>query len=538
MNSSSFNEHYRFGSASWADASQIRAEGLLTPPGPQIGFLDRRPIYLEGDAPMITIGGAGSGKLRDILGYVVCRSPGERMLYLDVRSELSAISLHAHAMHGENAYLYDPYGCHGRPQLDCNPLDILDRESANFHADCKVIARSLVAVTSSSDGKYFEQRGGSWVEALLKFDVERNGWTSLPRLMRLVNLAESGSSEWIDVIEEMTKSRFDDVRRTGGEMLTKQQDSPREFGSIMGEIYANLGFLDDPVLQASLEQSDFSLKSLCDPKMACKVFIIMPAETLKIAAPLLRLFFTVTMLYKGRTPLSPRVNLIVDEAGQLGNFEDLLRAFTFGRGMGIRAWAFFQDIGQIIRNFGPPGVQGFLGSAQMRQFFGVRDYETARLISNMLGTETLEYDDVQTQEVARRQKALAVQRALDGEDMFPAMLDAAHYARAEKMKTKQARKIMTEEEILGMPEDRQIIFISGKNLPPIYAEKYPYYTQRSMAGLYLPNPYHPPKTHVRIAGRFSSRMARVICEPVPRKYASFAQYRDGTWAYVEGFKPT
>ena len=183
-------------------------------------------------------------------------------------------------------------------------------------------------------------------------------------------------------------------------------------------------------------------------------------------------------------------------------------------------------------------MQGFLGSAQMRQFFGVRDYETARLISNMLGTETLEYDDVQAQEVARRQKALAVQRALDGEDMFPAMLDAAHYARAEKMKTKQARKIMTEEEILGMPEDRQIIFISGKNLPPIYAEKYPYYTQRSMAGLYLPNPYHPPETHVRIAGRFSSKMARVIREPVPEKYASFAQYRDGTWAYVEGFKPT
>ncbi|MCD8571204.1 MAG: hypothetical protein LRY76_06745 [Alphaproteobacteria bacterium] len=83
MHSSSFNEHYRFGSAAWADEYQLRAAGLFDPKGPQIGFLDRRPLHLEGDAPMITIGGAGSGKLRDVLGYVVCRSPGERMMFLD-----------------------------------------------------------------------------------------------------------------------------------------------------------------------------------------------------------------------------------------------------------------------------------------------------------------------------------------------------------------------------------------------------------------------------------------------------------------------
>ncbi|MCV0370213.1 type IV secretory system conjugative DNA transfer family protein [Filomicrobium sp.] len=538
MHSSSFNEHYRFGSAAWAETHQLRAAGLFEPKGPQIGFFDRRPIYLAGDAPMITIGGAGSGKLRDVLGYVVCRSPGERMMFLDPRGELAAISWHVHAMYGEQAYFFNPYGLHGLPQLACNPLDILDLRSPSFHADCKFIARALITVTSTSDGKYFEQRGGGWVEALLKIDVERHGSTSLPRLMRLVNLAESGSPAWIDVIEAMSRSRFEDVRRTGGEMITKQQDSPREFGSIMGEIYASLGFLDDPVLQASLERSDFALSQLCDPDKACKIFIMMPAETLKIAAPLLRLLFTVTMLHKGRTPLSSRVSLIVDEAGQLGAFEDLLRAFTFGRGAGIRAWAFFQDVGQIIRHYGAPGVQGFLGSAQMRQFFGVRDYETARLVSNMLGTETLEYDDVKAQDAAKRQKAQAVQRALSGDDLFSAMLDAAHFSRAEKHRTKQARKIMTEEEILGLPEDRQILFISGKNLPPVYAAKYPYYMPRAMAGLYLPNPYHPPQDSVRIAGRFGSSWARVIREAVPENFASFAQYRDGKWAYVEGFKPT
>jgi len=97
MQSSSFNEHYRFGSAVWAQAHQLRAAGLFEPKGPQIGFFDRRPIYLAGDAPMITIGGAGSGKLRDVLGYVVCRSPGERTVFLGPRGGLAAISRHVHA---------------------------------------------------------------------------------------------------------------------------------------------------------------------------------------------------------------------------------------------------------------------------------------------------------------------------------------------------------------------------------------------------------------------------------------------------------
>ncbi len=244
------------------------------------------------------------------------------------------------------------------------------------------------------------------------------------------------------------------------------------------------------------------------------------------------------MLERSRTRGWTGVRGVGDGAGQVGTLADVARAVTFGRGRGSRAWAGFQVIGQIMRHYTKAGVEGFLGSAQLRQFFGVRDYETAQLVSSMLGSETLEYDDMKAQDAARRQKAQAVHRALSGGDMFPAMLDAAHYARAEKHRTKQSRKLMTEEEILGMPEDRQILFISGKNLPPVYAQKFPYYTQRAMAGLYLPTPYHPPETHVRIAGRFGSKNARVIRDPVPKKFASFAQYRDGNWAYVEGYKPT
>ncbi|MEO1610041.1 MAG: type IV secretory system conjugative DNA transfer family protein [Pseudomonadota bacterium] len=535
----SFNEEHRFGSARFADDDDIRDAGLFKPGGPQIGFYDGKPLFLQGDAPMLTIGGAGSGKLRDLLGYVVCSSPGQRMLTLDPRGELAAISQIAHTLNGEYACTWNPFGLMDLPRHACNPLDILKADAPTFAADCKFITEALVTLSGGDNSKYFELRSRGYIEAILKCDVEYNGRTSLPRLARLINTIETDPEAWANTLEAMLASSFEDVRRTAGEMLAKQQDSPKEFGSIMGEIYANLGFLDDPALMEALDEGDFSLSDLCDPSQARKIFLNVPAEYLSLWSPLLRLFFTVAMLYKARVPSAPCVMLLVDEAGQLGKFEALLRAFTFGRGAGIRAWAIFQDAGQIIRSYGGPSLQSFIGSAQMRQFFGVRDYQTAELVSNMIGSETLSYDDTLVQDQARKQKVDALQGFIHGtHDPFASIYEIAHLNRKAQHRPKQQRKLMTPDEILAMPEDTQILFISGKNLPPIKAQKFPYFSQAEMAGQFLPNPYHPPTDSVRVPTWRGSRTLRVIRESVPHKFASFPQYADGMWAYVDGYKPT
>ena len=229
--------------------------------------------------------------------------------------------------------------------------------------------------------------------------------------------------------------------------------------------------------------------------------------------------------------------MLIDEAAQLGAFQALQQLYTYGRGIGIQPWTFWQDIGQITHNFGPSGTDTFMASAQMRQFLGTRDFSTARLISNMLGTETLEYNDTRLQEEASRQKRLAVQRVMAGEDMLTAMMEAAHFSKAAQMRTKQARKLLTEDEVLSLGLDKQVLFLSGKEPLAVLADRKPYFECAELAGLYLPNPYHPPYDRVRIAGRWGTREARVITGPVPKKYSSFAQYRNGNWAYVEGYQP-
>lgn len=538
MYSPEFNEQYRFGSAGWADERQLRDAGLFGSDGLPIGFHQGRLLRLPGDAPMITIGGAGSGKLRDVIGHLFGVLGQNSMIVLDPRGEIAATFMPALAHAGIEGLLWNPYGLHGLPQHRCNPLDAIHPSAPTFHADCKLVARSLVAVTSRAEGKYFEQRACGWAEALIKRIAEAHGGVALPALMSVVNLIESGHPNWPDFVEGMTQSAFEDVRRTAGEMLTKQQDSPREFGSIMGELYASLSALDDPTLSSSLGAADFSLASLCHAGRPIIVFLMLPAEYLHQCGSVLRLFFTAAQLFKSRAPGSRRLVMLIDEAAQLGAFPALQQLYTYGRGIGIRPWTFWQDIGQIVSNFGPTGVAAFMGSSQMRQFFGVRDYQTAQLISNMLGTETLEYNDARAQEAARLQKRQAVQRVLGGEDMLTAMMDAAHYAKAAQMRTKQARKLRTEDEVLSLEGDRQIIFIAGNEPLCVEAEKHAYFARSEMAGLYLPNPYHPPRDRVPIVTRWGKKSASVANAPVPPRFASYAQYQNGMMAYVEGYKPT
>ena len=531
------NEHFRFGSASWSGEDDLHRAGMLSGDGLQIGYWSDARLCLDTDAPSITIAGAGAGKMRDLLALAVASNAGGRNFILDPRGEICAVTLPFFAWKRAHVYCWNPCMIAGLAQHKLNPLDILDLANPRFHADCKFIAESLIPLSGSSSGHYFELRAREWVENLLKALVEQNGSVSFPALYRAVNLIETDRDGWADFLSAMLSSSMESVQRTAGEMSLKQLDSPKEFGSIVGELYAHLNFLDDPMLQAALENPDFSLRDLCDPHQPTTLFVNVPIEYVALWSPILRTMFTVAMLYKSRAPQAPRLTMIVDECGQLGRFEAVLRAFTFGRGAGIRAWALFQDTGQIIRNFGQPALQGFLGSAAMRQFFGVRDYETASMISSMLGQETLEYDDTLRQADAQRSRFNATMRVMNGDDPFQALYDMRHFQSASQNRTKQARPLMTPDEILAMPEDRQILFVSGKSLKPIYAERHAYWTRPEWVGGFLPNPYHPPLDVVTIPSRRGPRTVRVIRERVPAAFAHLPQYADGTWAFAEGYRP-
>lgn len=542
-----FEEEFRFGSARWATSGDVARAGLHGTSGPFLGFLGQRTLRLAGDAPLITFGGAGSGKLRDCLAYNLCGlhdSKGlwhapRRMLINDPRGELAAISISNQIRLGKAAYCINPFGLHGLPRHRVNPWNILRKGSTTFHADVKLLVNDLITLPANGDG-YFGRRARELSEALVKThiagvaDSTTRDAISLSIFYDLVNMMAIPSG-WSALVTQMMAMPDGDIRRVAEEMNSKRREAPKEYSAIVGSLYENIQALSDPAIRDTLSGSDFSLEVLC--QQDCNIYIVIPAEYLGLLAPMQRAIFGTAILYKNRHPAAPGILLMVDEAAQLGNFEALLRAYSYGRGMGLRAWSFWQDPGQIIRIFGQAALSGFIGSSQCRQFFGVRDLDTARLASSMLGQKTLEYDAMLEQDAARTKVAHLINEVFAGGDPFAAGFGIAQYARAVKHRTKQPRAMMTPDETLNMPEDQQILLISGLGLPPVRANKRPYFTRPEMAGGYLPNPYHPPRDRVSIVGRWGRQWARVMTQSVPAHLAHWPQHQSGAWSFIEGYRP-
>lgn len=486
---------YKHGSARWSEIHDHNRARLYrqTARSAYQGLCPytKKPLYVDSDASLITIAGAGSGKGRDVLLYTA--GYDDNMLLLDPKGELAAITASAHRMRGARVYCVNPSGLHtgfpwNLPMNSVDPLAFLTPDSPTLTTDCCLVAEFLIALTGGKS-VFFEQRARQWLATLLKWLVIKMGGVSLPELFALLSMIESEPYRFEEICKnELLNFYSDDVRRVAGEMLYKRDKASGEFSGIMATIYQNLSWIDDPLLSGCLGKPDFSLSELCEPTKTV-VFLIVPAEYVGVWSGFLRLLIGVAMVHKQRRA-GQRVLFVVDEAAQLGNFEMLKRAYTIGRGFGLRAWSAWQDLGQIEKHYGKEGVSTFLGSSQVRQFFGVRDWETALLVSNMLGNQTFEYDDLAKQAEAKKAKRHVVQSLFGGADPFQVGMDAAHFARESRRKQTIQRPLMTPDEILQMPENKQVLFISGVDCQPIYADKLPYFKAKAMRGLFMKSPYH------------------------------------------------
>ena len=523
-----------FGSARFAGPEDIARAGLLArgPFSLLIGFVGNRPLWYCGMGGLVTVAGARSGKLRDLIGYNICQGiHPETMLILDIKGgELAAVSRNQTG-DGKFCIYWNPLGLHGLPMNRINPVDYLRKDSGSLVSDTKVFCENMIVPSGGGNAVFFESRAHELLEAIVVTLVYQKGVLTLPALYRVINLMVMGGETWLNFAFEMTECGFDIARRVEDEIKESRKDSSGGFKGILGEITRAFACLSDPVLLESVSPPfDFSFAQLCESDQTYNVYLMPPADFVESWAAVIKSMFVAAQTYKSRSPSAPRQTWLLDECGQLGAFPLVVKAFTKDAGTGIRPWAFFQSVKQM-KDLSPHADDKILSSAAAQNWFGIRDEGTAALLSRMIGNETLRYADEQRQEAARHARMRAVQSILHGGDPFRAGMEMAHQSRLGSIPNLKGRPLRTTDELLGLPDDQQIIFADGLS-HPILADRKAYYEQPAMAGRYHPNPYHPPDTHVQVMTRRGPVWRPVVTAPVPPPFAHYPQYADGTWSYI------
>ncbi|MFC3051792.1 type IV secretory system conjugative DNA transfer family protein [Kordiimonas pumila] len=533
------NERDRYGSAGFIDADDpaLRPCFKKTPDSLFCGFVGNRPLYWNGMGGVLLTAGARGGKLRDILAYSMLDGMYEgTLVMLDMKGECAYISQNQTRL-GKPCIYWNPLALHGGslPQHRINPVDYIHADSPTLIADTKVFAENMIALSGSNNGEYFELRGREFLEAVILTIVDMDGALTLPRLYEIINLIPGNSEAWVEFAFQMNECGFEISRRIEEEIAESRHGESAGMRGILGEIFKSFSALSDPVLLDSISPPyDFSLSQLCEGSQAYNFYMMPPAEFIDGWRSVIKAIFVGAMIYKSRAPSAPRQTWILDECAQLGSFPLVPKLFTYTAGIGIRPVAVYQSADQM--ELTGRGAKTIIpSSAAVRIYFTIRDEEGSARLSRMLGHQTLEYDDTLTQgrdDMARKE---AIHAMLNGASPVETAHKLNHYRMAAKNRSKQQRLLRTPDEILKTPNDKAYVFMDDVPLP-IYADRRPYYKERSMAGRFHPNPYHPPIDRVRVKALIGYRWKNIINEPVPACFAHLPQYADGMWSYVEGFK--
>ena len=495
----SYAHDHPHGSARFADPGEVR-RAFREKGGLPIGFFRVRMLIHSGRAGALLIGGAGSGKLTTVLAHIMGTQgrPGEppRYAILDPKGEMAAVIGPGLVHRGAHVYTINPYRLHGVANDSVALYSHLVPGSPTLVADSRRAARTLLPESGGSEARFFDQTGQNWIDGPTRGLVHADGGVSPLSLYELIGMMRAAPDAWAQMAQSMAALGEPDLSVTFAEMLEMAAESRRTYDSVMAGIVNTLAFMNDPALQATFTgtaEADFTLDVLTeDSDRPVYVFIMMPAELIPQNAALIRQFFSTLRTLKQRAPQAPTVNLVIDEAAQLQRFPEIAEFYAIGRGFGLSPLCVYQDIGQIRENLGPNGAMTLSASADIEIYLGggISDLETAQHLSRKLGDQTLHVEDQLTRERAARARREAM-HAVFREGADPVRTGLALRSLDYEMghTRKMARPLMTPDEILTMPRDKALIWASGYDIRPFFADKVPYYAQAHYAGRYFPNPY-------------------------------------------------
>ncbi|MGL6260387.1 type IV secretory system conjugative DNA transfer family protein [Vibrio sp. WXL210] len=171
------------------------------------------------------------------------------------------------------------------------------------------------------------------------------------------------------------------------------------------------------------------------------------------------------------------VYFFLDEFLSLGRFEPVLNGMTYLAGYGIRIWMFIQNLGRLKGIYGSDW-ETFIANSGVKIFFGVADYDTACLVSQMMGQQTVQ--SIQRNYSATRGNSSSTSSSTNYSDNSSSSSRSegrsSGYSQSETVGGSLSyvgRSLMTPDEVMRMQPEEAIALFQGQ--APIKLHNIPYY---------------------------------------------------------------
>ena len=448
-----------YGSARWANRSDLKRAGLLADIGVFLGRWQNRYLRHDGPEHVMAFAPTRSGKGVGLVVPTLLSWTGSAVIH-DIKGENWELTSGWRSGFSRCAR-FDPTD---RRSPRYNPLMAVRRGEHEVR-DVQNIADILVDPEGSLERRnHWEKTGHSLLVGVILHVLYAEKDKTLSGCAQF--LSDPKRSFAVTLRAMMTTAHLGPqgvhpiVAQAARELLNKSEN---ERSGVLSTAMSFLSLYRDPVIAEVTRRSDWRIEDLVSGDQPLSLYLVVPPSDLSRTKPLIRLILN--QIGRRLTEDLPERNrrkllLMLDEFPALGRLDFFESALAFMAGYGIRAYLIAQSLNQIEKAYGPNN--SILDNCHVRIAFATNDERTAKRVSDALGTTT----------------ELRAQKNYTGHRLSP-WLSHMMVSRQETQ-----RALVTPGEVMQLSAADEIVMVSGA--PPALAKKLRYFQDRNFTRRVLP----------------------------------------------------
>ena len=433
------------------------------------------------------------------------------VLVLDIKGENYAITGRRRMEMGQEVLVFAPFM---KDTDKWNPIESIRVEPSTPNAfaveeeNASYLTKLLMREDKQARDPYWNSAAFSVIEAFVLFVATtelREGVSESPRPLErtmgeVYRLLTQNHDDFIATLDQMALPDERRIVQQGANVLKRMMISERQFTSVLTTAIDHLKAWNTERIRSVTKENTFSFKKLRDGNTT--LYLIIPPEMLDAYRPIVRAFVGWALrelrlsFETAQHDGEPPVLFLLDEFPSLGRMEPLQDGLTYLAGYGIRLWLFAQNLDQLKEHY-PNNWQTFIANCAVRSFFGVSDFETAKLISEMAGKATVENRTLgesfsQSEGIGHtsgkssgtsstwgssnsdgKSSTSSFSHTTNSGDSSSTSWNTSRSVSLSGSVTNVARALINPDEVMRLQANEQIIFLQG--LPPLKALKRPYY---------------------------------------------------------------